>query len=541
MKLIRRLNPSAMPRLLIALVASMAALGAGAVNEGQARLLVNIMVDGLDADYLDLLREQFGNDGFRRLQQQGVSFTADYGTSIDCAAATATVFSGAAPSTSGIGGSMTFDRRTLKQKPVYADASVLGNFTNQPYSPAALRVTNISDESRIASGGTNSVYSIAADAATSIGMAGHAATSALWLDSRTGNWASSTAYPEMPVIVATRNRTTPLSMRLDTMSWTPTLDPASYPALPDHLTRYPFRYVFPRANAARLDMFAASPLFAREATALASELIVKQKLGRTPGVTDIVNIAVSLNPIEWGKSADKRVETMDAYIKLDRCLAQLFADIDRSAGMNNTAVLLASTPPRQQRRRDDERWNLPYGEFSARKAASLLNLYLIALHGNGAYVSHFNDGHIYLNHKLIEELKLDLATVRREAAQLLSGMTGVDRVFTLDDILAGRAGEKAEALRRNTVAANAGDLLVKVAPGFEIIDDFDNEIPAESRTAMVQTSGMATSPFYILAPNIEPQTLSAPVDVRSVAPTIAGILRIRSPNAAGAASLQLKK
>lgn len=530
-----------MPRLLIALVASMAAIGAGAATPQQARLLVGIMVDGLNPDYLDLLRDQFGSDGFRRLQEQGVSFTADYGTPIDATAATALVFSGASPSASGIDGDTRFDRRTLRVSPQYADATVLGNFTSTAYSPAALRVSNLSDEARIAAGGTNSVYAIAATPGVAISMAGHAATSALWLDQKTGNWASSTAYPEMPVVVATRNRAVPLASRLDTMSWAPALKPSDYPALPDHLTHYPFRHIFPRGDKNRLDMFAESPMYNREVTALATELIARQKLGQTEGVTDVVNIAYTLRPISFGKSADKRVETMDAYVRLDSNIAQLLRDIDRRIGLDKAVIMLAATPPRPQRRRDDEKWNLPYGEFSTRKAASLLNLYLIALHGNGAYVSHFVNGNIYLNHKLIEELKLDIAAVRAEAARLLAGMTGVNRVFTIDEILTGHAGENAEARRRNTVAANAGDLVVDVAPGYEIIDDFDNDVAPEARTGMVQAAGTATAPVYILAPRLVPQTLGTAVDARAVAPTVARILRIRSPNAAGAPALNLSR
>ena len=72
-----------MTRLLLALVTSMAAIGAGAATPGQVRLLIGIMVDGLDADQLDLLRERFGQGGFRLLEQQGACLTADYGTSVD--------------------------------------------------------------------------------------------------------------------------------------------------------------------------------------------------------------------------------------------------------------------------------------------------------------------------------------------------------------------------------------------------------------------------------------------------------------------------
>ena len=532
-----RLKPTSLPQFLIALVA-VAALGSHPATAQQARLLVGIMVDGLDADCLELLRDRMTDDGFRVLTDRGVTMAADYGTDLDATAATATVFSGAAPSVSGVGGDVHLDRRSLRAAHVYADADVLGNFSSTGYSPRALRVTNLTDEIRIAGGGTNVAYSVAATPGVAIGMAGHTASSAMWLDRKNMAWASSTAYSEIPASIAARNRMTPLAMRMDTMSWTPSLAPDRYPSLPDYLTRYPFRYVFPRGDAERFEMFISSPMLNREVTDLATELISRMKVGEHEGVVDVLNLGYTLQPVTFGKSPDKRVETMDAYIKLDHDLARLFSTIDRNVGLNNTVIMLASTPPRRQRRREEDRWNLPYGEFSTRKAASLLNLYLIALHGNGAYVSHYHNGYIYLNHKLIDELHLKLSDVRAEAAGLLANMTGVDRVHTLDAILSGTAGENAEALRRNTSVAEAGDLLLEVSPGFEIIDDYENEGP-QTRTGMVQSGGTTTAPVYIFAPGVEPKTLSTPVDARAIAPTVARILRIRSPNGAGIAPLPL--
>ena len=69
-----------MPRLLIALVAGVVSIGMAATEPTQARLLVNIVVDGLDTDYLDLLRNHFGEGGFRRLERDGaLILNADYG------------------------------------------------------------------------------------------------------------------------------------------------------------------------------------------------------------------------------------------------------------------------------------------------------------------------------------------------------------------------------------------------------------------------------------------------------------------------------
>lgn len=527
-----------MPRLFIALVASVAAMGLSAENPREAKLLVGIVVDGLESEYLDLLREHFGNDGFRRLENEGAIILADYGTGMDATSATATIMSGAAPSLNGIGGDTRYDRDKMRPVEIYADSEVLGNFSSAGYSPKALRVTTVSDEARISSGGTNQVYAIAATPGQAIGLAGHTANVALWLDRKSGNWASSTFYGDIPVSIATRNRTNPLANRLDTMSWTPSLEAGQYPSLPDHLQRYPFRYVFPRSNPQRLEMFAASPMFNREISKLAGELIASQKLGRHEGVTDVLNIAYNLTPYNYGKNADTRPELMDAYIKLDRNLAQLFASIEKGPGLANTVVMLAGTPPRGQRRRDDERWSVPYGEFSTRKAISLLNMYLMAVYGNGEYVSAYHDGHLFLNHRLIKERSLNARDVRAEAASFLAKMTGVDRVHTFDNIIDGRAGENAEALRRNTVAATAGDLLVQVAPGFEIVDDY-NTVGGNDEHSLVRTCATSTAPVFIMGPGVTPRKIGTPVDVRAIAPTVSRILRIRSPNGASVAPLSL--
>lgn len=540
-----------MPRLLMALVASAVALGAtvqtaaqssaqrnGASGE-QPRLLLSILVDGLESDYLDLLRERLTDGGFRRLERDAVYIPhADYGPGLDAAAATALLMTGAAPSLTGIAADVRYDRDGLRAIDVYADASALGNFSTTAYSPAALRVTTLTDEARISAGGTNVVYAVAANPSIAIPLAGHAANSALWLDGKSANWASSTFYKEMPVAVATRNRTTPLSVRMDTMSWTPTLRPDQYPGLPEHLTRYPFRYVFPRANVQRLDMLLASPMINREVSTVAADLLATLKVGQHQGVTDVLNIAYTLEPFNYGKATDTRLELMDAYVKLDGYLAQLFADVDRRVGLNNTVVMLAATPPRPRNRRDDEQYSIPYGEFSTRKAVSLLNMYLIAMYGNGEYVSAYHRGHLYLNHKTLKDKSLDERAVRTAAAGFLTKMTGIDRVFTIDEILEGHAGENAEALRRNTVAATAGDLVLNVAPGFEVVDDYNNTIHTTGPHMVERVAG-TTAPVFIMAPGLAQQVVGNPVDARAIAPTVAGILRIRSPNGASVPALSL--
>jgi hypothetical protein len=239
------------------LVASMVTM---AVSAKQPKLVVGIVVDGLQSEYIDLLREQFGANGFNRLLRDGVVLdNVDYGTNLDATAATAVVMTGASPSVNGIAGAMHYDLNAKRHVSVVDDKKTIGNFTDETYSPHLLRVTTLADESRIAGATVTYAYSIAADAAQAILMAGHASNSAVWFNERTGNWASTTFYSEFPTLISNYNRANPLAARLDTMQWVPSAKSKYTDFLPDHLTHYPFRYTFTKANKNRFAAFKSSP------------------------------------------------------------------------------------------------------------------------------------------------------------------------------------------------------------------------------------------------------------------------------------------
>ena len=114
-------------------------------------------------------------------------------------------------------------------------------------------------------------------------------------------------------------------------------------------------------------------------------------------------------------------------------------------------------------------------------------------------------------------------------------MSGVTHAWTLEEVLTRRASESPEAFRRNVAVQTAGDVYVSVAPGWqEIDDDSDTESPVTVNRAVA-----STAPFFLLAPQVAPRTISAPVDARTIAPTVSRILRIRSPNGASLPPLRL--
>lgn len=525
--------------IIFALVSSILGVSESAYADVRPRIVLGVIIDGLDSQYLDLLSDSFGEGGFKRLMKEGlIVCDADYGTNLDATAATSIIMTGASPSTTSVSGKYVYDRNTLRIVDAMSDPNIMGSSTNQTFSPKNLIVSTLSDEVRIASGGVGRVFSIAVEPSQAIIMSGHAGSAAIWLDEKTGNWAGSTYYKDMPTSIAYRNRLKPLSLRLDTIQWTPLKEKTAYVGLPDHLTHYPFRYTFGGGNPARYSVYASSPMINTEITDLAGELIDELKLG-TLNVTDMVNVAYSLKPFNFTRNQDNRYELIDSYLRLDRDLDRLFEKAKEKAGSENTLIFVAATPPSGKQRRDDEKWNIPYGVFSTKKAKGLLNMYLIAKYGNGDWISSYYDDKFYLNHKLINDLNLDAAAIRADAAVFLEKMSGINRVYTIDEILGGRGDYRLEALQRNTPAASAGDLYIEVAPGWESIDDIHSPV-SDARIKMVQRYEAPTAPIFIWSKDIENTKIDNPVDARRLAPTMARLLRIRSPNASTLSPFEIK-
>ncbi len=502
-------------------------------------LVVGIVVEGLSNDYIELLRNQFGTGGFRRLLEKGVTITdVDFGTTLDGAASTAMIFTGTSPSVNGVGAAGYYDPETRRVKSALFDSETIGNFTDETLSPRNLTASTISDELRIDAGGLGYAYSIAPEAAQAIIMAGHAGNSAFWVNDNTGKWATTTFYKDLPTSPQNANHRAPNEYRLDTLQWTPSVAVEKLPDLPSYKKLYPFRHSFPRTQAARFKAYKNSPVVNTDVTAMAADYIKTLTLGKRES-TDMLSLAYTLQPFMYGSDPDNRTEMMDSYLRLDRDLERLFAAIDSDGpGMDNTLVFITGTPLTRRQRRDDEKWALPYGEFSSKKAVSLLNMYLMALYGNGEWVSAYHDGQLFLNHNLIKERDKDLAEVRAESARFLTRMSGVGDAWTIDDIVDRRASENPDAMRRNTHLASSGDVIVNILPGWQEIDDDDTTGDTPQTT---QRAASAMAPAFILAPGIKPQTLSTPVDARAIAPTVTGILRIRSPNGASVAPLRLQK
>ncbi len=522
-----------MKRLVSSVIFGLATFNALILADpSRPRMVVGIVVDQLRTDYIEYLKDLLGDKGFKRLMSEGkylrnVDFQAE---GIDAVNATATIFTGAYPNATGVPSATIYNPENKSIVFPLNDPSQLGNFTSETFSPSSLRLSTISDEVMIDGAGVSAVYAIAPDPQQAIIMAGHAGNGAVWISENSGKWATSSYYRDAPAHLSAANYNRPLSARIDTMQWKPLLPLDKYPGIPAQKRYYPFRYVFPSSDRSAYKMFLSSPLVNAEVTDMAIEYLDKLNLGNRGDAIDMLNVGLTAAPYKYVKDGDFRLELEDSYLRLDSQIGRLLDAVDKKVGLDNTIVFLTSTGYYDDASIDDPKFKIPSGEFSVKRAISLLNSYLAAKYGNGDYVDSFHRGHIYLDHKTIENGRLNADEVINSAREFLCRMSGVAEGFTRSEILS--PADAMKGLRLAIDPKSCGDIVLHFSPGWTVVDD--SRYPVEKTPVRYATP---LTPAFIMGPGISPETIDTSVEAAVIAPTVSGSLRIRAPNGASSRPL----
>ncbi len=163
------------------------------------RLVVGIVVDQMRWDYLYRYYDHYGNDGFKRLLNNGfscentlINYLPSY-----TAVGHSVIFSGSIPAIDGIVGNDWVDQLTGKAWYCTRDTSVQTVGTTGKVgemSPHNLLVSTITDELRLATNFKSRVVGVSLKDRASILPAGHTANGAFWFDDASARFITSTYY-----------------------------------------------------------------------------------------------------------------------------------------------------------------------------------------------------------------------------------------------------------------------------------------------------------------------------------------------------------
>lgn len=489
------------------------------------KLVVTLTIDQLRTDYMEAFSSLYGEKGFKRLLREGKVFRqAEFPfEKTDRASAIASLYTGATPSMNGIIAEQWLDAGTLRPVNCVEDPDFMGNYTHESSSPTRLLTSTLADELKIATRNKGLVYAIAPFRDAAILSAGHAGNGAFWLNNNTGKWCSTTYYSEFPWWLSQYNDQKSPDYRIKDMVWTPALPFTSYTFLPEWRTD-PFKYKLDGERYNKYRRLLTTPFINDEVNLLTEELLNKSTIGQddTPDLLALTYYAGNYNHRSTQECA---MEMQDAYVRLDRSIATLLEMLERKVGLNNVLLCIASTGYTDPEAADQRLYRIPTGEFHLNRCAALLNMYLMATYGEGQYVEAYYDQQIYLNHKLIEKKQLDLTEIQEKAAAFLVQFSGVNDVYSAHRLLLGSWSPKMERIRNGFHRQRSGDLLIDILPGWSIVQEESNGDNRVVRTAHIP------APLILLGGGIKAETIHSPVSTGCIAPTLAGVMRIRAPNA----------
>jgi len=354
--------------LLGAVLASAGLPDPPAGKPARPRLAVLIVFDQLRGDYLLRWQDLFDKGGFRRLAEEGVWFqNCHYPHALTVTAAGhASIATGATPDRHGVIGNEWYDRklksnvtsvaseRHTRIPPLPEKANPLKPALGA--SPERLLAPTLSDSLKEATGGKGKVVCLSFKDRSAILPGGKKPDACYWLDSKTGEFVTSTYYGgELHAWVAEFNKQKPADQwqGKDWSRMRPDLDYEKYSG-PDDVVgegsgaqqgrTFPHP-MGPSPDADDLSSYYSalynSPFGNDLLLALAKRAVAAEELGKDE-IPDLLCLSFSSNDAvghTWGPDSQ---EVLDITLRSDRLVEELLAYLDEKVGKGRYVVALSS-------------------------------------------------------------------------------------------------------------------------------------------------------------------------------------------------------
>ena len=322
------------------------------------KIVIGLVIDQMRWDYLYRYYDLYGNDGFKRLMKGGFNCQntmIDYLPAFTAPGHTC-IYTGSVPALHGIAGNNWIENKT--GKPVYCvdDATVhlYGDKSGaMSMSPRNLLTTTITDEYRLATNLKSKVYGVAIKDRGSILPAGHLANAAYWYNDKTGEFTTSSYYPNQHPdwLEAFNKRKGGDSMVKQ--GWRLLNNSADYDQSTTDANNYEKGFkgekapVFPHvfdslADTDRYAVLKTIPAGNTYTFMMAQACMEGEQLGLTRDAADFMAISLSSTDYAGHQFAPNSVEVEDMYLRLDRDIARFLKFLDRTYGRNNYLLFMTA-------------------------------------------------------------------------------------------------------------------------------------------------------------------------------------------------------
>jgi arylsulfatase A-like enzyme len=471
------------------------------------KLIVGIVVDQMRWDYLSRYYDKFGEDGFRRLIDQGYSFDnclINYLPTVT-AIGHASAYTGTTPAFHGICGNNFYidGRKTYCTSDQSVDPVGSDNRKSGCMSPINLLSTTIGDQLRLHTDFKSKVIGISYKDRAAILPAGHSATAAYWLDTKNRQFITSTYYmKELPKCAKDYNKQLANNEECKQVG----RDVGLYP-LTGHIT-----------------------------TDMAIAALKGEELG-DGDETDMLCVSYSQTDVIGHKWGTRGEHTDEAYLELDKDLARLFAALDEQVGRGNYLAFLTADHAAAHNYQFMQDHKLAAGKWSSGDVREELEKYVSQQLGNSKPVLlGVADYRYFLDHQGIAQQGLQLQRVKDVVMDFLRQCPNIH--FVVDFEKAATAPVPAFLRERILCGYNfrrSGDIIVCLEPGFYEFGSWSSPV---GTTHGEWNPYDAHIPLLFYGWKVPHGASSKEVHITDIAPTVCSLIHIQQPNACIGESLQ---
>ncbi|KAB1154586.1 alkaline phosphatase family protein [Tenacibaculum aiptasiae] len=397
------------------------------------KLVVGVVIDQMRYDYLIRFASKYGEDGFKRLLEDGFSLENAHYNYIPTYTAVghASIYTGTTPTNHAIISNTWYDKYT-KEMVYCVDDS---NYNTVGYdgdggkkSPNRMLTTTITDQLKLAQNMNGKTIGVAIKDRSAILPAGHAADGAYWFYGRDiGKWITSSYYMNnLPNWVQEFNNSKIVDEYLK-QPWETLYDINTYTEsiADDNNFEKPFKGeekpIFPhdipnlKSENKNYSIIKATPAGNTLTTDFAKAAIIGENLGKSEFI-DFLAISYSSTDYVGHQFGVASKEVEDTYLRLDKDLADLFQFLDTEIGEDNYTLFLTADHAAVQVPAYLKSVKIPADYFSYTEFKTYVNDITKKCFNSDALVESISNFQIFLNKEKIEELKLDVHTVAQKIA-----------------------------------------------------------------------------------------------------------------------------
>ncbi|CAM1347528.1 alkaline phosphatase PafA [Tenacibaculum insulae] len=402
-------------------------------NIKKPKLVVGIVIDQMRYDYLTRFANKYGNDGFKRLLNNGFSLENAHYNYIPTYTAVghASIYTGTTPVNHAIISNNWYDKFLKKSIYCVDDSNyntVGNNGKGGKKSPNRMLTTTVTDQLRLAQNMNGKTIGIAIKDRSAILPAGHAANAAYWFDGGSkGDWITSSYYMnELPGWVKKFNDSKIVDNYLK-HPWKTLYNINTYTEsiADDNNFEEPFmgeeKPIFPhnipklRSKNNNYSIIKAIPAGNSLTTDFAKATIIGENLGKS-AYTDFLAVSYSSTDYVGHQFGVASKEIEDTYLRLDKDLANLFQFLDKQVGEGNYTLFLTADHAAVQVPAYLQSVKIPANYFSYKKFKEFVNNITLKYFKSDALVENISNFQIFLNKEKIEALNLNTNTVAQKIA-----------------------------------------------------------------------------------------------------------------------------